>query len=179
MECRSPFGCLAVVLPVLRIRCAEINLSLSLCFRRDRNSPYVNSVKISLTPLPLTSVVQRAYFQYCNVDDQNKSWSSKFNVLVNHKGCSIPFAVPMVWSKPTNHLTNCYLCVVFPIHRGITKMKKWALEYPNIPSAIRPMPHGEGVPKPEPPSPGHIPLYSREEENTHEKTLQQSASIDL
>jgi len=29
--------------------------------------------------------------------------------------------------------------------------KKWTVVYPNIPSALRPVPHGEGISVPEPP----------------------------
>jgi hypothetical protein len=34
---------------------------------------------------------------------------------------------------------------------GITKKKKWTVVYPNIPAALRPVPHGEGISVPEPP----------------------------
>jgi len=40
--------------------------------------------------------------------------------------------------------------LVLPIQKGITKKKKWTVEYANIPVAIRLMPHGNGVPIPEP-----------------------------
>ena len=38
-----------------------------------------------------------------------------------------------------------------PVSGGITKKKKWTIVYPNIPSALRPVPHGEGISVPEPP----------------------------
>jgi hypothetical protein len=38
-----------------------------------------------------------------------------------------------------------------PVSGAITKKKKWAVVYPNIPSAVRPVPHGEGISVPEPP----------------------------
>ena len=41
--------------------------------------------------------------------------------------------------------------MVPPVSGGITKTKKWTTVYPNIPSALRPVPHGEGIPVPEPP----------------------------
>jgi len=37
-----------------------------------------------------------------------------------------------------------------PISGGIMKKKKWTVVYPNIPSALRPVPHGEGISIPEP-----------------------------
>ena len=30
-----------------------------------------------------------------------------------------------------------------PVAKGILRKKKWAVEYPNIPSALHPVPHGE------------------------------------
>ena len=41
--------------------------------------------------------------------------------------------------------------MVPPISGGFTKKRKWTLTYPNIPSALRPVPHGEGLLIPEPP----------------------------
>jgi hypothetical protein len=41
--------------------------------------------------------------------------------------------------------------MVPPVSGGITKKKKWKIVYPNIPSALRPVPHGEGISVPEPP----------------------------
>ena len=41
--------------------------------------------------------------------------------------------------------------MVPPVSGGITKKKKWTAVYPNIASALRPVPHGEGISVPEPP----------------------------
>jgi len=38
-----------------------------------------------------------------------------------------------------------------PVSGGITKKRKWKIVYPNIQSALRPVPHGEGISVPEPP----------------------------
>ena len=38
-----------------------------------------------------------------------------------------------------------------PVSGGVTKKNKWTIAYPNIPSALRPVPHGEGISVPEPP----------------------------
>jgi len=62
----------------------------------------------------------------------------------------MPFAVRIVWKGPSNHTTDCYLCMVPPASGGITKKKKWTIVYPNVPSALRPVPHGEGISVPEP-----------------------------
>jgi len=50
--------------------------------------------------------------------------------------------------------------------------------YPNIPSAIRPVPHGDGLPVPEPPD--NFAMYSDDEDSvsSNSEEQQQSASID-
>ena len=63
----------------------------------------------------------------------------------------MPFGVPMVWRVPSNHSTDCYFCMVPPIQNGMSMKTKSTLVYPDIPSAIRPVPHGDGLPVPEPP----------------------------
>ena len=41
--------------------------------------------------------------------------------------------------------------MVPPFSGGITKKKKWTVVYPSIPSALHPVPDGEGISVPEPP----------------------------
>jgi hypothetical protein len=68
--------------------------------------------------------------------------------------------------------------MVPPIQKGITKKKKWAVEYPNIPLAIHSVPHCDGLPIPE--HPDSFPLdCDEEEENTPEQTPQPTISRDL
>jgi len=55
----------------------------------------------------------------------------------------------MVWREPSNHATHCYFCGVPPVSGSITKKKKWKRVYPNIPSALLPVPNGEGISVPE------------------------------
>ena len=105
----------------------------------------------------LTQIVKKAYHLYfgCKFGDQDKSWaphiccnscSTNFSGWLNHKKRSMPFAVPMMWWEPTNHVTDCYFCMVPPLQHGTSKKKKkkCTLSYPNIPSAILPVPHGDG-----------------------------------
>ena len=61
------------------------------------------------------------------------------------------FGVPMIWQEPTNHVNYCYFCNDITFIGWYFKEKKCAVEYPNIPSAIRPVPHGDGLPVPNPP----------------------------
>jgi len=62
-----------------------------------------------------------------------------------------PFVVPMVCREPSNHIPDSYFRVVPLVSGGITMKKKWTVVYPNIPSAILPVPHGEEISVPEPP----------------------------
>lgn len=57
-------------------------------------------------------------------------------------------------------------------------MKKWSVEYPNIPSTIRPVTHCEGLPIPELPDFPPPPDCDEEEENTPEETQQPFTSRD-
>jgi len=63
---------------------------------------------------------------------------------------AMPFAIPVVWRKPSNHSSDCYFCLIPPVASGMNK-KKQRIDYPYIPYAIRPVPHGEDLPVPEPP----------------------------
>jgi hypothetical protein len=75
----------------------------------------------------------------------------------------MPFAIPMVWREQTNHISDSYFCMVPPLQQGFWKKKKWTLHYPNIPSAMRPVPHGKGLSIPEPPE--IVKLESEKEED--------------
>jgi len=79
----------------------------------------------------------------------------------------MPFAVPMVWREPSNYSSDCYFCLTHPVASGMDRKKKQRIDYPNIPSAIRPVPHGD-LPVPEPPK--EFNLNSEMEEEDTEKT---------
>ena len=76
--------------------------------------------------------------------------SSKLNVWVNGKGQCMPFGVPTVSRGPSNHSTDCYFCMVPPIQNDMSMKKISTLVYLNIPLAIWPVPHGDGLLVPEP-----------------------------
>ena len=46
------------------------------------------------------------------------------------------------------HLNDCYFCLTPSIKKEFNR-KKSVIEYPNIPSAIRPVPHSDELPIPE------------------------------
>jgi len=69
----------------------------------------------------------------------------------------------MVGRVPSNQSIDCYFCMVLPIQNCMPMKKKLKLVYPNMPSAIRSLPHGDGLPVPEPPK--NFTMYSDDEDN--------------
>jgi len=88
----------------------------------------------------------------------------------------MPFAVPIVWREPSNHNSDCYFCLTPPVASGMNRKKKQSIDYPNIPSAIRPVPHGVDLPMLEPPKEYNLNSEMEEEDTEktgpHEKNLQ-------
>lgn len=101
---------------------------------------------------PITPLVKTAYHHYfgVTVGDQEKPWvphiccnSCSVNLVawLKNKGRSMRFGVPMIWREPRNHVDDFYFCLVAPLQHGTSRKKKGIVEYPNIPSDIRPVPH--------------------------------------
>src|SRR5678816_1272648 len=63
----------------------------------------------------------------------------------------MPFAIPMIWRELSNHVNDCYFCMIPPVSHGMSRKKKATVKYPKIPSAILPVPHADGLPIPIPP----------------------------
>jgi hypothetical protein len=61
----------------------------------------------------------------------------------------MPLAIPKVWREPKNHLSDFYFCP--RDMKGITFKSKRTMEYPDLPSAVRPISHGEELLIPKPP----------------------------
>ena len=55
----------------------------------------------------------------------------------------------MIWREAMDHVNDCYFCLTPSIKKGFNR-KKSVIEYPNIPSAICPLPHSDELPIPEP-----------------------------
>ena len=70
------------------------------------------------------------------------------NEWLKKKRKAMPFAVPMIWREPTDHVNNCYLSHAF-YEKRFNGKKKSSIEYPDIPSAIHPVPHSDQLPIPE------------------------------
>ncbi|GBM16525.1 hypothetical protein AVEN_148907-1 [Araneus ventricosus] len=82
----------------------------------------------------------------------------------------------MIWREPTNHIDGCYFCMVPPASVGFTKKKKRTIEYPNIPSALRPVSLGEGLPIPEPPTDLSVSFCYEEDLDVSHNSPQASTS---
>ena len=71
----------------------------------------------------ITDFVKHAYLGYFGVQlgDQDKTWAPHVvcKTCTEHlrewttgKRKSLKFGVPMVWREPTNHIDDCYFCMV-------------------------------------------------------------------
>ena len=106
-----------------------------------------------------------AYFGRA-VGDQEKDWAPHFCCIdcsnkLNKwfaKNVSLGFAVPMVWRDQKDHTTDCYFCITKI--EGYNQKTKKSIVYPELPSAIHPVPHSAELPIPKPPS--DLPVISDE-----------------
>ena len=123
----------------------------------------------------ITSSVKRLYHAYfaIKLGDQGKPWAphiacvnciSGFSHWIKGKRKSMPFGIPMVWREPKNHHDDCYFCMVKPLGRNAKSMKH--IKYPNILSAMRPVPHSDDV---------LVPICP---ENVHRSSSSNSSSSD-
>ena len=106
------------------------------CVNSPDNFCYIcGEVTFSTRKCPLTLMVKKGYECCfgCKVRDQDKKWpphvyciscATILHEWLNNKGCSMPFAIPMIWREPTDHLTDCYFCSVLLLRHGITKKKR-------------------------------------------------------
>lgn len=117
----------------------------------------------------LTPLVKKCYELYfgCKVGDQDKNWAPHICCSTCVKRLTdwargnrhMNFAIPMVWREPQNHSSDCYFCITKI--KGISSKSKHTIQYPNLPSAMRPVPHGEDMPIPQPPA--HVTLDDESE----------------
>jgi len=85
--------------------------------------------------------------------DQDKPWASHIvckpyvehlRQWTNKSKKSLRFVIPMVWREPQGHRNDCYFCAMKT--KGINRKNRNSLTYPNLDSAIRPVPHSEELP---------------------------------
>lgn len=107
-----------------------------------------------------TPLVRKCYQLYfgCSVGDQDKNWAPHYICCTCVKRLTgwangernMNFGVPMIWREPKDHSSDCYFCMTQI--KGITSKSKHTVQYPNLPSAIRPVPHNAELPVPQPPA---------------------------
>ena len=113
----------------------------------------------------ITEKVKQMYLDYFQImlGDQDKYWVphkicqtcfANLTALVN----SIPFAIPMIWREPDDHVTNCYFCAV--ITNGFNARNRAKMKYPNLTSARLPILHCNELPVPIPGKPANQCNYS-------------------
>ena len=85
------------------------------------------------------------------------------------------FAVPMVWREPRNHADDCYFCLTNI--NGFNASSRKKIKYPNLRSAMRPVPHSDDLPVPTPPVNKDI-LSSLDEEMPSREDSAESISLE-
>nr|CAI5835337.1 unnamed protein product [Callosobruchus analis] len=104
-----------------------------------------------------TEFVKQAYLAYFGVKlgDQDKTWAphlvcktctEQLRQWTTGKRKCLKFGVPMVWREPKNHVDDCYFCLANI--NGINRNNRHQWTYPNLDSAIRPIPHSDEIPIP-------------------------------
>ena len=64
----------------------------------------------------------------------------------NRKG--LEFGIPTVWREPRNHINDCYFCIVKDGDRSFNSKTRSKIEYPNLDSIIKLIPHSDQLPVP-------------------------------
>ena len=90
--------------------------------------------------------------------DQDESWAPNFcrvtcarlPVAWPKGSRCMPFASPMVWRELTDHVSDCYCCLTSIT--GVTAKSKHTVQFPNLLSVMRPVPHSADLPAPKPPT---------------------------
>ncbi|QQP52525.1 Uncharacterized protein FKW44_004703, partial [Caligus rogercresseyi] len=119
----------------------------------------------------ITGFVKRAYMAYFKVKlgDQDKSWAPHtvcktcveyLRLWTKGTKTSLKFGIPMVWREPFDHATDCYFCAINTT--GINRKNRQSLQYPDLPSARRPVAHCEDIP---------VPAFTQLPNNDDEATI--------
>ena len=109
----------------------------------------------------ISDFVKKVYFAYfkLKLGDQDKPWAphkvcrrceEDLRLWFKGKKNSFRFGIPVMWREQQNHTTDCYFCSVDV--KGFNTKNKKKISYPNLNSAIRPVPHSSEIPVPLPPS---------------------------
>lgn len=108
----------------------------------------------------ITDFVKKVYYAYfgLRIGDQDKVWAphkvchscvEKLRLWYKREAKSFRFAIPMMWREQKNHGNDCYFCTCDV--QGYNSKNHKHINYPNLESANRPIPHSPGLPVPQPP----------------------------
>ena len=120
------------------------------------------------------------------IGNPDKSWAPHicckpcYNGLTawfNGKKAAFIFAVPMVWREPRNHADDCYFCLTNITGFNASSRKK--IKYPNLRSAMRPVPHSDDLPVPIPPVNEDLLSSSDEEMPSREDSAESISLKDI
>lgn len=102
------------------------------------------------TTFLLFNTTYKFYFD-CQICDLHNNWAPIFcyitrSLTKGHKGThkSMPFAMLTVWREPRCYITDCYFCMTSTV--GLSRKSKQIIQYPNIPSILRPVLHNKFLP---------------------------------
>lgn len=110
--------------------------------------------------LNLKHFVIKAYQRYFGfkIVDQDKNWVTHIccnrcatNLSMAKQEEEKPFAILMIWRELTDHVIDCYFCMVPPFSKRPSKKKKCTVQYPNSPSDLYFVLHNEDEPVQEAP----------------------------
>ena len=134
-------------------------------------SQQLHSVEPSLPSLepPTFTILTRAPHICC------KPCYNRLTAWFNGKKAAFNFAVPMVWREPRNHADDCYFCLTNIT--GFNASSKKKVKYPNLRSAMRPVPHSDDLPVPTPPVNKDL-LSSSDEEMPSREDSAESVSLE-
>ena len=129
-----------------------INHPDNFCYVCGEYTPPAHRVK-------LNSRIRHAYKHYfaCQVGDQDKKWAphiccnrcrTSLLFWLDGKRKQMPFAVPMVWREQSDHVTDCYFCMMNI--KGFFRKNKSEISNPICRSAIKPVSHDPDLPVPQP-----------------------------
>lgn len=134
----------------------------------------------------ISAFIQKVYFAYfgLKLGDQDKPWAphkvcktceEDLRLWMKGKKQAFRFGIPMMWREQRDHSSDCYFCSCNV--KGYNLKNKKVISYPNLPSAIRPMPHSNEVPVPEPPkSLDHISVDGSDHDEAHQMAAPDESS---
>ena len=107
-----------------------------------------------------TPLIKKCYVQFfgSKVGDQDKSWAPHYCCVtcarllaawVKGSRC-MSFAILLFWTESMDYVPDCYFWL--PSITGVTAKPNNTVQYHNLPSAMRPVPHSAELPVPKPPT---------------------------